>query len=72
MFPLEPLTLSGAEPPHIDHRVVAATFVVEVVEDTSYVTVAVIAADVVHASLVHFVGLDDSVVILLLRDTLQI
>ena len=72
MFPLKPLTLSGAEPPYVDHRVVATTFVVEVVEDASHVTVAVVAADVVHASLVHFVSFDDSIVILLLCNTFQI
>ena len=65
MFPREEFAPGRAHPPNIDHCVVATSFVIQVIKDTGNMTMAIVAADVVHASLVYSISLFDCIVILL-------
>ena len=56
VLPAHELALGSAHPPHVDHRVVGAPLVLQVVQHPGHVAVAVVAADVVHALAVGSVG----------------
>ena len=66
------LASPDAHPPNVDHRVVATVLVVEIIQDPSDMTVAIVTENVVHSLLVGQIGLSDREVVLFLGVSVKV
>ena len=66
------LASPDAHPPNVDHCVVAAVLVVQIIKYPSDMTVAIVAENVVHSLFVGKIGLSDRDVVLFLGVSIKV